>query len=114
VVATTATRRRARAAARQRRPAARPDEPDVPTVEVKDGEPVGGVQEIEFESGSQAEFAVESDVADELHLHGYDLYVDVVPDKAKTVSFKADIEGLFELESHTTGALFAEISVVPG
>ena len=92
----------------------KPDEPEVPTVEVRDGEPVGGVQELEFQSGSQAQFAVESDVADELHFHGYDLYIDVEPGKLETVSFKADIEGLFELESHTTGALFAEISVVPG
>ena len=89
------------------------DEPEVPTGEVRDGEPVDGVQELEFQSGSQAEFAVESDAADELHLHGYDLYIDVEPGKAKAVSFDADIEGVFELESHTTGVLFAEISVVP-
>lgn len=87
--------------------------PEVPTVEIKGGEPVGGVQELEFSSGERAEFAVTSNVADELHFHGYDIYVDVVPGKTERVEFDADIEGLFELESHTTGALFAEISVVP-
>lgn len=92
----------------------KPDEPSVPTIEIENGEPVGGVQEIEFESGSEAEFEVITDAADELHFHGYDLYVDVKPGKANTVSFRADIEGLFELESHTTGTPFAEISVVPG
>lgn len=90
-----------------------PEEPDVQTVKIEGGQPVGGVQELEFPSGERAEFAVESNIADELHLHGYDVYVDVAPGKTETVSFDADIEGLFELESHSTGALFAEISVVP-
>ena len=88
--------------------------PDVPVVEIKDGEPVGGVQEIEFESGSEASFEVRSDAADELHFHGYDAYIDVAPGKSSKYEFKADIEGLFELESHTTGVVMAEISVVPG
>jgi hypothetical protein len=91
----------------------KPAEPEVPVVAVKSGEPVGGVQELEFKSGERAEFEVESDVADELHFHGYDLYVDVKPGKASPVSFDADIEGVFELESHSTGVLLAEISVVP-
>ena len=92
----------------------RPDVPVVPVVEIRDGEPVGGVQEIEFESGSEASFEVRSDAADELHLHGYDAYIDVAPGKTSKYEFKADIEGLFELESHTTGVVMAEISVVPG
>ena len=91
----------------------RPDEPEVPVVEVKGGEPVGGVQELEFESGEEARFEVVADAADELHFHGYDLYVDVTPGKPAEVKFNADIEGLFELESHSTGELMAEISVVP-
>ena len=92
----------------------KPEKPDVPVIEIRDGEPVGGVQEIEFESGSEASFAVRSDAADELHFHGYDAYIDVAPGKTVEHEFKADIEGLFELESHTTGVVMAEISVVPG
>jgi hypothetical protein len=82
-------------------------------VEVRDGKPVGGVQELEFESGEEARFEVVADAADELHFHGYDLYIDVGPGKPTEVKFDADIEGLFELESHTTGELLAEVSVVP-
>ena len=82
-------------------------------MEVKDGKPVGGVQELEFESGEEARFEVIADAADELHFHGYDLYIEVGPGKPTEVEFDADIEGLFELESHTTGALLAEVSVVP-
>jgi hypothetical protein len=91
----------------------KPEEPEVPVVEVQGGEPVGGVQELEFGSGEKAEFEVEADAADELHFHGYDLYIDVKPGKPTPVTFDADIEGVFELESHSTGVLLAEISVVP-
>ena len=91
----------------------KPPEPELPVVEVKDGKPVGGVQELEFESGEEARFEVVADAADELHFHGYDLYIDVGPGKPTEVKFDADIEGLFELESHTTGELLAEVSVVP-
>ena len=85
----------------------------MPVVEVEGGEPVGGVQELEFESGEEARFEVVTDAADELHFHGYDLYIDVGPGKPNELKFDADIEGLFELESHTTGELLAEVSVVP-
>ena len=34
--------------------------PEVPTIEVKDGQPVGGVQELEFEAGSEIVFQVTS------------------------------------------------------
>lgn len=91
----------------------KPPKPELPVVEVKDGKPVGGVQELEFESGEEARFEVIADAADELHFHGYDLYIEVGPGKPTEVEFDADIEGLFELESHTTGALLAEVSVVP-
>jgi hypothetical protein len=91
----------------------KPEKPEVPVVEIEDGKPVGGVQGLEFKSGEEARFEVESDTADELHFHGYDLYIDVSPGEASEVKFDADIEGLFELESHSTGELLAEISVVP-
>ncbi|MDQ3571972.1 MAG: hypothetical protein M3383_03825 [Actinomycetota bacterium] len=89
------------------------DEPKIPMIEIKDGEPVGGVQKLEFPSGQKAVFEITSDVADELHLHGYDRYVDVLAGTPLEFFFEADIEGVFELESHTTGVLIAEISVVP-
>ena len=92
---------------------ANPPKPELPLVEIRGGMPVDGVRELEFESGEEASFEVTADAADELHLHGYDIYVDLAPGRAEKVRFRADIEGLFELESHTTGEAFAEISVVP-
>jgi hypothetical protein len=93
----------------------KPPKPEAPVVEIRDGQPVGGVQELEFANGEEALFEVETDAADELHLHGYDLYIDVEPGKPTEVIFEAGElgEGTFELESHSTGELLAEISVVP-
>lgn len=95
-------------------PKPKPQEPAIPKIKIKDGEPVGGTQDLKFESGGVGKFVVVADAADELHFHGYDAYIDLVPGKPTTFSFQAEIEGLFELESHTTGTLMAEISVVPG
>lgn len=91
----------------------KPAKPEIPAIEIKNGEPVGGVQALEFKSGSTGVFKVTSDVDDELHFHGYDIYAELVAGKPEKVSFDATIEGKFELESHTTGVLVAEISVVP-
>lgn len=96
----------------QDRPARdRPPEP--PRIVIRGGEPEGGAAELEFESGARALFEVDADAADELHLHGYDLYVDVGPGKPTEVSFDAEIEGVFELESHSSGVKMAEISITP-
>jgi hypothetical protein len=91
----------------------KPAEPEIPVVEIRDGKPVGGVQQLEFESGEEARFEVVTDAPDELHLHTYDLNIDVTPNRPTEVTFEAEFEGLIELESHSTGELLAEISVVP-
>lgn len=93
----------------------KPSKPDVPQIVIEGGGPVGGVQKIEVTSGEELRVDVKTDVADELHLHGFDLFFDIVPGKTNRVVVpNADIEGVVELESHSTGALLAEISVVPG
>ncbi|MDQ2676674.1 MAG: hypothetical protein M3Y34_07670 [Actinomycetota bacterium] len=90
-------------------------EPEVPRIEIRNGEPVGGVQEIEVTEGDELRIDITTDAPDELHLHSYDVYLDIVPGKTnQLVVEKADIGGVVELESHSTGALLAEISVVPG
>lgn len=95
------------------KPEPRPEEPEIPQIEIKDGQPFGGVQQIEVMSGETGALEVTSDVDDELHFHVYDAYIGLKAGEPSEFSFKADIEGVFELESHTTGVLIAEISVVP-
>src|ERR1700750_1531336 len=46
-------------------------------VVVKDGKPDGGIKKLEYTKGDQVRLVVRSDVADEIHVHGYDLKKDV-------------------------------------
>ena len=93
----------------------KPAEPAVPELTIRDGEPVGGPLEVEVIQGDELRLDIKTDAPDELHLHSYDVYLDIVPGKAnQLVVENADIGGVIELESHSTGALLAEISVVPG
>ena len=88
--------------------------PEVPTIEVKGGQPVGGVQELEFDAGGRILFRVTSDIDAEFHLHGYDIEQGVPAGGETTFDVPADIEGVFEFEEHDTLAPIAEITVSPG
>ena len=85
----------------------------IPTIEIKDGKPVGGIQDLEFTSGDQIEFKVSSDEDWEIHFHGYDVEMDVTPGKPVTFDVPADIEGIFEVEIEDTATQIAEITVIP-
>jgi len=69
-----------------------------PTIVVRGGKPVGGVQDLTFKKGATIAFRVRSDVADEAHLHGYDVSKPVGPGQTTTFRVPADIDGRFELE----------------
>jgi hypothetical protein len=84
-----------------------------PTIVIRNGEPVGGVQELEYSAGDEVEFSVRSDVADEIHVHGYDLSKDVKAGGSVSFSFPAEIEGIFEVELHEGEAQIAELRVNP-
>jgi hypothetical protein len=86
---------------------------DVPTVVVRDGEPVGGIEELEYSAGDQVSFRVESDVADEVHVHGYDLMEDVPAGGSVSFDFPAEIEGIFEVELEGRKEQIAELRVNP-
>ena len=60
----------------------------------------GGVRRIAAKKGELVRLVVESDAADEIHLHGYDLTRKTRPAEPARFSFRADIEGIFEIESH--------------
>jgi heme/copper-type cytochrome/quinol oxidase subunit 2 len=90
-----------------------PPEPEEETIRVVDGKPQGGVQTLTFEKGERVRFKVESDVADHVHVHGYDLMMDVSPDKDARFRFEATIEGRFEVELEDRGVQIAELEVTP-
>ena len=88
--------------------------PQVTTIVVKGGEPVGGVQELSYTRGDEVRFDVEADVAEEVHVHGYDVIGEVAPGKVARFDFPADIEGGFEIELEGSHTQIAELTVEPG
>jgi hypothetical protein len=89
------------------------EEPTVPVVRVRDGEPVGGVEEIEVRTGDRIRFRVVADADDEVHLHGYDIEKPVGPGSPATFDAEATVEGRFEVELHGTGTQIAQVDVTP-
>jgi nitrous oxide reductase len=80
-------------------------------VEVAAGAPLGGVQTVEVPVGDELTLRVTADVADEVHVHGYDLTADVAPGTPAELTFVADIPGQFEVELEEAGLLIVELLV---
>ena len=91
----------------------KPEEPAVPTIVVKDVQPVGGVLELSFKAGDEIRFVVESDVDEEVHFHGYDVSQDVTAGGRVEFNVPATLEGVFEVELEHSVVPIAEISVNP-
>ena len=73
----------------------------------------GSEKALNYEQDETVRFRVTSDVPEEIHVHGYDITKEVPAGETVTVSFKADINGIFEIEFHNSGALLAQLKVVP-
>lgn len=88
--------------------------PDVIEVEIGylSGVVEGGGR-IEVPLGEPVVIRVDSDVADEGHLHGYDIFVDLEPGTTGILEFVADIPGIFELELEGARVLLADLEVAP-
>ena len=90
-----------------------PEEPVRIELVVRNGRPIGGVQRPEVAQGERVVIVVESDVADHVHLHGYDLMRDVTPGAPARIAFRAAIPGGFEVELEESHLLLAQIEVQP-
>ncbi|HTU15243.1 MAG TPA: hypothetical protein VMF31_08595 [Solirubrobacterales bacterium] len=93
--------------------ASKPEPAPVPTVIVKNGEPVDGVLGIEVDQGDRITFKVESDVDEEIHVHGFDISKDVAAGGSSTLSFKADITGIYEAELEHSGVPIVKLQINP-
>jgi hypothetical protein len=71
------------------------------------------VRTIRFTEGETVRFRVRSAAADHIHVHGYDLMKDVEAGKTATMSFKATITGIFEIELEDAHAPIGELRVDP-
>jgi hypothetical protein len=63
--------------------------------------------------GDRISFQVDSDVSDEIHVHGYDLSENVEAGGSVRFDFPASIEGIFEVELEERGEQIAELRINP-
>jgi hypothetical protein len=87
--------------------------PEITTIVIKNGKPVGGIAKLTYDEGEQVRFKVDSDVSDEVHMHGYDIMKDVEAGGSVTFDFPATIEGIFEAELEGRGEQILELTVNP-
>jgi heme/copper-type cytochrome/quinol oxidase subunit 2 len=80
---------------------------------ISGGKPVGGIKKLDYNKGDQIKFIVTSDVADEIHVHGYDIKKDVAAGGSVRFSFPASIEGVFEAELEGRKEQIAQLKVSP-
>jgi heme/copper-type cytochrome/quinol oxidase subunit 2 len=85
----------------------------VHNITVKNGKPVGGVQEIKVKKGDQVRLLISSDVKDEIHVHGYDLHADALPGRRVGMTFKATSDGNYEIELEGRKEQIAQLTVEP-
>lgn len=82
-------------------------------VTIRNGLPAGGPVRITVAKGRRVVLVVNSDVADEVHLHGYNIKRDVAPGHPATIEFRATIVGTVEAELETRGLQIATITTKP-
>jgi hypothetical protein len=82
-------------------------------ISVVGGRPQGGIQRPSVKQGEHVTLVVTSDVADEIHLHGYDISADAAPGSPARLTFDAKIPGRFEIELEDRGVQIAELTVEP-
>lgn len=85
----------------------------VTTIVIKHGKPVGGIAQLTYNKGEEVRFKVDSDVSDEVHMHGYDIMKDVKAGGSVSFDFPATIEGVFEAELEGRKEQILELTVNP-
>jgi FtsP/CotA-like multicopper oxidase with cupredoxin domain len=96
-------------------PAPGATETPTPTPTVDPGPLLTGskVQKIRVNKGETVRFRVRSARDEEVHIHGYDIKKDVKAGQTVKISFKATIDGIFEIEFEGAAKQIAELRVDP-
>src|SRR4051794_25524592 len=94
---------------------ATPEATETPTPTVDPGPLLTGakVVKIEVDKGDTVRFRARSPQDDEVHVHGYDLKKDLPANQTVSMSFKATIDGIFEIEFEEQGKQIASLRVNP-
>jgi hypothetical protein len=91
-----------------------PKPPEVVTIRITvPGDTAPEVRRFSVKQGRKVKLVVTSALADHVHLHGYDLMVDVAPGSPGTINFTATAPGRFEIELEDRGLQLAELEVRP-
>jgi len=85
--------------------------PVVVSIVVENGAPKGGIVRATVNKGDHVVLVVKSDVADEIHLHGYDKKVNVAAGGTARLPFVANIPGRFEAELESRSVQIADLTV---
>jgi FtsP/CotA-like multicopper oxidase with cupredoxin domain len=82
-------------------------------IEVHQGRLVAGPAVIKLTQGDRVTLRVASDSDDELHVHGYDLHLNLIAGQPSQLSFTADHSGRFEYELHQAHTDLGAFEVYP-
>jgi FtsP/CotA-like multicopper oxidase with cupredoxin domain len=92
-------------------PATTPDDAQVIAVTLAHGSATGVQPRTDVKRGTRVRISVTSDVAEVLHVHGYELEKDVAAGQATQLEFVADTPGVFEVELHTSKKVLTRLQV---
>jgi hypothetical protein len=88
-----------------------PDDAQVVSITVAGGQVTGVEPRTQVAVGTTVRLTVTSDVADEIHVHGYDLTLPLTAGSPAQLEFVADTPGLFEVELHDAEQVLTRLQV---
>ncbi|MDO5676658.1 MAG: hypothetical protein Q4G35_04015 [Propionibacteriaceae bacterium] len=88
-------------------PAAAPPQ----TVELVITDPPAATQRIELPLGAEVTMRITTALKDHAHLHGYEIEEFTEPGETIVWEFTANMAGTYELESHVTDSIWANVIV---
>ena len=80
-------------------------------VTVTGGQVSGDTGRVSVPLGDPVTLVVTGDVADEIHVHGYDLTTALEPGTPAELPFDATVPGVFEVELHDAGTVLLTLQV---
>jgi len=81
------------------------------TISVDDSGVIGGIVDASVHMGDLVEIRIDSTITERVHLHVYDVSTDVSPGETATMTFTADIPGVFEAELEGRGIQILNLEV---
>ena len=83
------------------------------TIQVKNAKPVGGVKKIKLKEGGTLNLTVNSDTADEIHVHATDQHAEVKKGGSVHIAVKPTGTGNSEIELENHKQQLAELTIEP-